>query len=168
MPARPFWNTPILAMLFLLSSISNGIAAILLLRAILESYRGPGERVQRLRQSDYVLSATDVLLIGFELLVIFLFLMYAHLTIGNVKEAVSVVLPGGSLAPMFWFGVIVVGLLIPALIELYYVIPRLLHGRQFRSPRVVDIVVTVTVIFGGFLLRYVVVIAGQITAPSGI
>ncbi|MEE8189052.1 MAG: NrfD/PsrC family molybdoenzyme membrane anchor subunit [Kiloniellales bacterium] len=167
MPARPFWNSPILALLFMLSSISTGVAVILLFRALLHRTSTP-EAEQAAKESDYLLTATDVMLIGFELMVIFLFLMYAQLTIGNVKEAMSVILPGGDLAPLFWLGVVLIGLLIPALIELYYVIPELLYHRGFASPRYVDIVVSVAVLIGGFLLRYVVVIAGQVTGPVGI
>ncbi|MEE9209687.1 MAG: NrfD/PsrC family molybdoenzyme membrane anchor subunit, partial [Kiloniellales bacterium] len=101
-------------------------------------------------------------------MVIFLFIMYAQLTIGNVKLAVSVILPGGDLAALFWFGVVLVGLLIPALIELYYVVPKLLYHRGFSAPRIVDIAVSGAVLLGGFLLRYVVVVAGQVTGPVGI
>jgi formate-dependent nitrite reductase membrane component NrfD len=35
MPARPFWNSPIVALLFLVSALSTGIAVILLARALL-------------------------------------------------------------------------------------------------------------------------------------
>lgn len=167
MPARPFWNSPILALLFLLSSISTGVALILLARGILHRTRSP-ETEQARRDSDYLLTATDVLLIGFELMVIFLFIMYAQLTIGGVKEAVAVILPGGDLAILFWVGVVLIGLLIPALIELYYVVPKLVYHRGFNAPRVVDIAVSGAVLFGGFLLRYVVLVAGQVTGPIGI
>ena len=78
------------------------------------------------------------------------------------------VLPGGPLAPVFWYGFILIGLVFPAVVELWHVIPRLLYGKAFKSPRLLDVLVTATVIFGGFLLRYVVVIAGQITGPVGI
>ncbi len=167
MPARPFWNSPILAFLFMLSSLSTGVALILLARAVLHT-ASPDETEQAHMESSYVLSSTDILLIGFELMVLFLFIMYAHLTIGNVKEAVSVILPGGELATLFWFGVVLIGLLIPALIELYYLIPKLVYHRDFNAPRTVDITVSVAVLLGGFLLRYVVVVAGQITGPIGI
>jgi formate-dependent nitrite reductase membrane component NrfD len=167
MPARPFWNSPILALLFLLSSISTGVALILLARGILHRARSP-EIEQARRESDYLLTATDVLLIGFELMVIFLFLMYAQLTIGGVKEAVAVVLPGGDLAALFWVGVVLIGLLIPALIELYYVVPKLVYHRGYNAPRIVDIAVSGAVLLGGFLLRYVVLVAGQVTGPIGI
>ena len=167
MPARPFWNSPILALLFLLSSISTGVALILLVRGIL--YRTPSPEMERARQeSDYLLTATDVMLIGFELMVIFLFIMYAQLTIGGVKEAVAVILPGGDLAVLFWVGVVLIGLLIPALIELYYVVPKLVYHRGYNAPRIVDIAVSGAVLLGGFLLRYVVLVAGQVTGPIGL
>jgi len=175
MPARPFWNSPILAMLFLVSSLSTGVAIILLVKALFpertkDEPRGPmvAEYFKKRDQSAYILTASDLMLIGFELLVIFLFIMYAHLTVGAVKESIAVILFGGNLSLMFWFGVVVVGLLAPALIELYYVIPKLLAHQPFQVPVSVEIIVPIAVLIGGFLLRYVVVVAGQITGPIGI
>ena len=177
MPARPFWNSPILALLFLMSSLSTGVAVILLCRALFptresraerRSGEGPTGYFTATDHSSYLLTASDVMLIGFELMVIFLFLMFAYLTVGDVKHAVSVILFGGSLATMFWFWVVFIGLLAPALIELIYVVPRLLYHREFAAPRVVELVVPVAVLIGGFMLRYVVVVAGQITGPVGI
>ena len=172
MPSRPFWNSPILAMLFLLSSLSTGEAAILLTRAVLHK----GKRDADVAQSSYLLTTSDVLLIGFELVVIFLFIMFAYLTVGDVGYAVSVILFsdrsvemfGANLAVPFWLGVVLIGLLIPALIEMFYVSPKLLYQRQFGPPYSVEVIVPVAVIVGGFILRYVVVIAGQITGPVGI
>ena len=168
MPARPFWNTPILALLFLISSISTGIASVLLVRNIYENRVSDKAKLTRMRNSDYILTATDVIFIGFELMVVFLFIMYAHLTIGGVQIAISVVLPGGELASLFWIGFVLIGLIIPGLIEMFAVAPRLLFGRKFHSTLTMDIVAASAVLIGGFLLRYVVLIAGQITGPVGI
>ena len=168
MPARPFWNSPILALLFLVSSISTGVAVILLAHALLHRRVVTPETASDYNESGYLLTASDVLLIGFELMVIFLFVMFAHLTVGAVKEAVSVILPGGSLMTLFWLWFVAIGLVIPALIELRYVIPRLLYHRRFAAPRAVEFVVPVIVLVGGFMLRYVVVVAGQITGPIGV
>ena len=172
MPARPFWNSPILAMLFLLSSLSTGVAAILLTRALLHK----GKRDADVQQSSYLLTTSDVLLIGFELVVIFLFIMFAYLTVGDVGYAVSVILFGdrsiemfgANLAVLFWLGIVLVGLLIPALVELFYVSPKLLFQRQFGPPYGIEVAVPVAVLVGGFVLRYVVVVAGQITGPVGV
>ena len=168
MPARPFWNSPIVALLFLVSSLSTGIAVILLARALVHRKTGDETLERQFHDSGYLLNASDTLLIGFELMVIFLFIMFAHLTVGDVKEAVSVILFGGSLATLFWFWVVLVGLLIPALVELVYVVPRLLYRRGYAAPRSIEIVVPAAVLIGGFMLRYVVVVAGQITGPVGI
>lgn len=168
MPSRPFWNSPILAMLFMLSSLSTGIAAILLARALVPGKQGNDEEFEQYHHSGYIFTTSDVLLIGFELIVIFLFLMFAHLTVGDVKNAVSVVLPGGSLAAMFFIWVVLIGLIAPAVVELYYVLPRLLYHKAFAMPRSVEVVVPAAILVGGFMLRYVVVIAGQITGPVGI
>ena len=174
MPARPFWNSPVLAFLFLISALSTGVAGILLLNALFPSEKAAAESqsiVGTRRRSDspaYLLAASDLMLIGFEFLALFLFLMFAHLTVGAPAAAVKVILPGGSLATLFWVGVVLIGLLVPAMLELRYVTPTLLYHRPFVIPRIVEISVATIVLFGGFLLRHVVVVAGQITGPSGL
>ncbi len=175
MPARPFWNSPILAMLFLVSSLSTGVAIILLSKALfpVKKKDDPGttmvsEYFKQRDNSAYILTASDLMLIGFELLVIFLFIMYSHLTVGAVKESISVILFGGKLSVLFWFGVVVIGLLVPAMVELYYVIPKLLNHQPFSVPVSIEIIVPIAILVGGFLLRYVIVVAGQITGPIGI
>jgi len=169
MPSRPFWNSPILALLFLVSALSTGIALIIFAQAML--YEPPPDNPaaeKRFHQSGYLLTASDLILIGFELMVIFLFIMFAYLTVGNVKYAVAVILPGGDLAAAFWLWVVVVGLLIPIIIELIYVVPKLLYHRDYESSRTADMVISLAVLAGGFMLRYVVVIAGQVTGPVGL
>lgn len=168
MPSRPFWNSPILALLFLLSSLSTGTALIMLVRTMLHRRSAEEEKEKLYHSSGYLLNASDVLIIGFELMAIFLFLMFAHLTVGDVQAAVSVILFGGVLAPSFWIGVVLIGLVAPALIELFYVSPTLLHHRAVVVPRSVELVVPVAILVGGFMLRYVVVVAGQVTGPVGI
>ncbi len=168
MPSRPFWNSPILALLFLVSALSTGIAGILLLRAIFHTPAPESENHQHTVQTGYLLTASDALLIGFELAIVFLFIMYAFLTVGDVRQAISVILFGGDLAPLFWIGFVGVGLVLPALVELYYVIPKLLYHRQFSVPKGMEIAIAAVILIGGFLLRYVVVVAGQITGPVGV
>lgn len=168
MPARPLWNSPILALLFLVSAISTGVAAIILARVFFHRKSPDAEVERQFHQSAYLLTATDVMLIGLELMVIFLFVLFAHLTIGNVKYAMAVILPGGEMAMMFWFWVVLIGLLLPGLVELAYVIPKLLYHRDYAAPKAVEVTVAVAVLIGGFMLRYIIVIAGQITGPVGL
>jgi formate-dependent nitrite reductase membrane component NrfD len=164
MPARPFWNSPILAGLFVLSALSTGTAAIMLMVALF------GEKSAEHREGrendQYLLVSSDALLLGGEMLVIFLFLMFAHLTIGDVRHAVEVILPGGSLASLFWWGVVLIGILFPFVMELFQVVPKLLYGRTFKSSLVLEVAVALSVLAGGFALRYIIVVAGQVTGPT--
>jgi len=170
LPARPFWNSPILAMLFLISALSTGVAAILLARALFgKMLSADDETVENTsaENDSYLLTSTDLLLIGFEVLVVFLFVMYAHLSVGAIEVAVNVVL-GGELTTMFWFGFVALGLILPVLIEMKYVLPTLLYQKKYQFPAGMEMLVCGLVILGGFMLRYVVVIAGQVTGPVGI
>lgn len=177
MPARPLWNSPILAMLFLISSISTGIAVVLFTDWLVEYldwdwpakyFNWQNENNEGYSEATYILAATDTLLIGLELMVIFLFFMYAHLTVGHVEEAIKVFQSGGELAGLFWFGVVVIGLLIPALIELVKIFPALVGKGQYVHSGIAMLVVSILVIVGGFFLRYVIVVGGQIARLAGI
>jgi formate-dependent nitrite reductase membrane component NrfD len=168
MPARPFWNSPILALLFMLSALSTGTALIIFARALLHRDGFNEEQLEIAHRSGYLLAATDTMIIGFELLALFLFIMFAYLTVGNVRYAIATILPGGPLASLFWGGVVLIGLVLPGLLELYFVIPSLLYRRRYAVSRLTELAIAVAILFGGLLLRYVVVVAGQITGPVGL
>ena len=168
MPARPFWNSPVLAFLFMISALSTGIALIIFTRALFTRGHLSEEHREIVHKSGYLLAASDTMLIGVELLVLFLFVMFAYLTVGDVRLAIETILPGGPLSVMFWTGVVLIGLVIPGLLELYFVIPSLLYRRKYTVSRYTELVIAAAVIFGGFVLRYVVVVAGQITGPVGL
>lgn len=164
MPSRPFWNSPILALLFLISALSTGLGGILILR-VLFAHRGPSSPA--VDTSGYLLASSEAMIIGFELAIVFLFIIYAQLAVGDVRDAVAVILPGGNLATTFWLG-FVVGLILPALLELRYVVPTLVYHHDYSVPRRIEFVAAALVLFGGLLLRYVVVVSGQITGPAGL
>jgi len=166
MPARPFWNSPILAGLFLLSALSSGVAAILLMGAFFRRKSADPAVRDDHDNSSYLLTASDALLLGGELIIIFLFLLFAHLTIGDVRYAVATILPGGQLAMPFWVLVVGLGVFIPFIIEIIEIRPRLLNGGVFKSGITNEIVVPILILTGGFALRYIVVVAGQISASA--
>lgn len=168
MPARPFWNSPVLALLFVLSALSGGVASIVLALAVFRRQRADSSAETDHDDSTYLLGGTDAVLLAGELLVILLFLLFAQLSISSVKEAASVILGGGSLALPFWGLVVLVGILIPSGMELGVIAPRLFRGKPYKSHLVVEILAPAAVLVGGFALRYVVVVAGQITGPVGV
>lgn len=168
MPSRPFWNSPILALLFLLSALSAGSAAIVLMMALFRKDSGHPALEEDFNNSSYLLATADMVLLAGEMAIIFLFIMFAHLTIGSTREAVKIILAGGDLAWMFWGLVVALGIMLPFLIELAVTAPRMLRGADFRPHRIVDLTVPLAILIGGFSLRYVVVLAGQMTGPVGL
>jgi len=48
------------------------------------------------------------------------------------------------------------------------VIPKLIYHQEFRMQKSAEILISVGVLVGGFMLRYVIVVAGQVTGPMGI
>jgi len=119
-------------------------------------------------ETGYLLGATDTLLIGLEILVIFLFFMYAHLTVGDVRMSIAVFEPGGDLFLWFLLGVLVFGLVLPGLLELREILPRLLKREKYRHGKFTVFMVPILVIAGGFLLRYLIVAGGQISRLAGL
>lgn len=168
MPARPLWNSPILAALFVLSALSSGVASIILAGVFFRRKSSDPAIRDDYENSTYLLITSDALLLAGELMVIFLFLLFGQLTIGDVRYAMDTILPGGPLALPFWGLVVIVGLLIPFSIELFQVAPKLLHGREFRSHVPLEIILPIAILIGGFALRYTLVIAGQISAPAAL
>lgn len=167
MPARPFWNSPILSLLFLLSALSMGIAAIMLVRAAFHRATSDADAEHHFQESGYLLASSNTLLIGLQVLAVILYVVFAHLAVGDMRYAVSVILFGGSLAGVFWLLFVLIGLLLPGLADLIYVVPKLLYHREYAPPRPI-IIVSIAVLVGAFALRYVVVVAGQISGPVGI
>ena len=69
---------------------------------------------------------------------------------------------------MRWMTTLLIGLVLPGLVEIKHVIPGLMYRKKYEVSRYTELVLAAAVIFGGFVLRYVVVVAGQITGPVGL
>lgn len=136
--ARPLWNTSILGPLFLASGLSAGAAATLIMS------KNKEERLQFAR--------IDLVLIGIELfLVIHMFMGFLASTEVQI-EAANMFL-GGEYTAVFWIFVILLGMLIPALLEI-------MELRKFHVPAILP---AILVIFGSFMLRFIIVYAGQMS-----
>jgi formate-dependent nitrite reductase membrane component NrfD len=134
--ARPLWNTSILGPLFLASGLSAGAAATLILS------RDKEERKQFAR--------IDLVIIGIELFfIIHMFMGFLASTQVQI-EAANMFL-GGSFTTSFWVFVILLGMLIPGLLEI-------MELRKFHIPAIIP---AILVIFGSLMLRIIIVYAGQ-------
>jgi formate-dependent nitrite reductase membrane component NrfD len=139
--ARPLWNTPLLSMLFVLSALSSGAAALMLFVPHAE---------------QHVLSIADVVFLATEVVVIGALIFFGLISPTAARQAV-VRLAGGEYGVLFWLGVVVVGLVVPFGIELR-LLRRVGHSRR-RAALAASLV-----LIGAFLLRYVLVYVGQQSA----
>ena len=136
--ARPLWNTSILGPLFLASGLSAGAATTLIIS------KDKAERKQFAR--------IDLVLIGIELfLIIHMFMGFLASTQVQI-EAVNMFL-GGPYTMAFWIFVVILGMVIPALLEF-------MELGKFHIPAIVP---AVLVIFGSLMLRFIIVYAGQVS-----
>jgi formate-dependent nitrite reductase membrane component NrfD len=136
--ARPLWNTSILGFLFFSSGLS-GAAALIIMFSKREK-----ERLN--------FAKTDVMLIGIELFLI-LHMFMGFLASTEVQIEAAKLFLGGEYTFIFWGMVVILGLLIPACLEL-------LKLRGIKIPVFLPIIL---ILIGGFLFRYVIVEAGQMT-----
>ena len=136
--ARPLWNNAILGPLFLTSGLSTGAATIILLS------RSTAER--------HLFTRIDLALIVLELgLIIHMIMgMYAG---SQVQLEAMQLLVGGDFTLMFFGFVIILGLLVPATIELFEVL----------GVKVPAVIPAFLILLGGLIFRFVMVEAGQIT-----
>jgi formate-dependent nitrite reductase membrane component NrfD len=152
--ARPFWNTNLVAQMFLFSALSTGCAALILAL----SYHG-----QKLddTQSRF-LYTIDICLITLEFFIVLPYLIHGELSVKAVKDSLLLVL-GGPYTFAFWVLFMGVGLLLPLLLEIWEMVPALAYGRPLRHHHGLAVAAGILVVFGGYMLRYIFVYAGQVS-----
>lgn len=136
--ARPLWNNAILGPLFLTSGLSTGAATIILLT--------------KNAKEKHLFSKIDLVLIIIELgLIVHMIMgMYAG---SQVQLEAMELLVGGEFTLMFFGFVVLLGLLIPAILELTEII-------GYKIPVAIP---AILILIGGLVFRFVMVEAGQIT-----
>ena len=135
--ARPLWHTAVLGPLFLTSGLSTAAALIILLA------REPGER-RLFTRIDFGLILLEL---GFIAVLFFSMLNGTAIQYRAIQH-----LLGGDYTRLFWVGFIGFGLVVPLLFELFSM-------RWHLAP--VAVVTAVLVLGGGYLLRDIMLHAGQ-------
>lgn len=184
--SRPFWNTNLVAQLFLFSALSGGCALLILVLAA-SSRRFEMHEFQSL----YLL---DVSFLTLEFFIVVPYVIHGELSVQAVRESLQLVL-GGPFTILFWVFFMGLGLVLPWAIEVYEVLPLLLHHAQIiprgdavavvssggpaaipeerieSSPagklhfsRMWAMAAAALVLMGGVLVRYIFVFAGQMSA----
>ncbi len=148
--ARPiaFWSTALLPVLFFVSAASTGIMAVILV-ASLQGVAHGGPLV--------TLARVDILLLVLEIFIVIMYLQATHRVPEARASARSVLL--GPVAPLFWLGFALLGLVVPLVLEIVGV-----YALQGSATGVAALIAAISGIVGGLFLRQVV-LAGGIHAP---
>ncbi len=155
--AVPFWNTPMLPLLFVVSAMSTGVGAILLvlgLRRWIAPITDTTES-EHVTESQHLLARVDVPLIVVELLVLF-FMVFIMAGSQNVVAQSARYLVAGGFAVAFWVGLVVIGLLVPVVLE----VAALVRGWSGVRLSNLAALTGVCLLIGGIVLRYAVLSAG--------
>jgi formate-dependent nitrite reductase membrane component NrfD len=136
--ARPLWNNAILGPLFLVSGLSTGAAAIIILSK---------NSVER-----HLFGKIDLALILIELALIVHMIM-GYYAGSQVQLEAMQLLVGGEFTLMFFGFVVLLGLLVPAILETMELL-------KYKVPILIP---ALLVLLGGLIFRFVMIEAGQLT-----
>lgn len=134
--ARPLWSSGALGLLFLVSGVVAGISVLSLL--------------ERDREARLLFTRLPVAVLAIELVLVFSWLA-GLLTQGPLAREAAHALLTGRFAPAFVGFVLFGGMVLPASLEALALSGRAAHSR----------LVPVLALFGGLILRWVIVAAGQ-------
>ena len=136
--ARPLWNTSVLGPLFLASGLSAGAASIVL--------------ASKNREERLLFTKIDLIILGTELfLIVHMFMGFLASTQVQI-EAAGLFL-GGEYTMVFWIFVVVLGIIIPAVLDLM----------ELRGKHIPALIPGILVLMGSFAFRFVFVFAGQVS-----
>lgn len=157
-PARPLWNTPMVAQLFLMSAMSSGGATVLLIASLMRPRAGH----DHLHTERHFLVSFDAMLIVLEIFMIIPFFLHQSLSTWGSSQSLNLIM-GGPYTLAFWGGVVLLGLLIPLAIEGFELFPVIWQEHAVKYSRLWGGLSAGMVLIGGFALRYVFVYAGQVS-----
>ncbi len=140
----PFWNTPLMPLLFLASAISTGLAAAMIVAAIIDV-----NTIKTL--SNFALG--HVIFLSVEALVLML-LVFMSLTRSTEAAASAGMLISGMLSPYFWGLVVMLGLVVPFILSVFEFLE---YGQM---PKSLVVGADILVLVGGVSIRALIVFSG--------
>lgn len=153
-PAFPLWNPLVLPILFLVSATSTGFAAVLFIAHLMKIEEG--QSIGFLKKTGLILPCLEAVLIAILLGVTTTVSgSAAHAATASVANLVS-----GSYALPFWLGLMIIGLAVPFCLELIQMKKTHADSDKVKAPtNAMALTGEACVLIGGFLLRYLVIMA---------
>lgn len=153
--SRPFWNTSLVAQLFLFSALSAGCAALL--------FRLLWQREPLDLGEVRLLYTLDICLLILEIFIVVPYIVHGQLSIRAVRDSLRLIL-GGPFTLAFWLLFFGFGVLLPLAIEIREMMPAALSGAARSHRRLLAGAASLLVLAGGLVLRYIFVYAGQLSS----
>lgn len=163
--ARPFWNNPMLPMLFLVSALKTGTASICLYGCFIKGFGGMSQ--EKMETNKFMIHSLDFVLMVLAIITIFLFIFGLYISPRSSLGAAQLIM-GGPYTLMFWGLVVVLGILIPLVLEIYELLPHFVRQAAMAKHNPwISGVITISVLIGGYALRHVIVYGGQASELAG-
>jgi formate-dependent nitrite reductase membrane component NrfD len=144
----PFWNTPLMPVLFMASAMSTGLAVAMIGAAILD--------INTIRTlSNFALG--HIIFLSVEAVVLML-LIFMSLTRSVEAAASANILISGVLSPYFWLIVVILGIIVP------FILSILEYFRYGEMPKYLVVGADLLVLLGGMSLRAVIIFSA--TSPQ--
>lgn len=153
--ARPFWNTNLVAQMFLFSALSTGCAILILALSL-------NRKLLDATQLRF-LYTLDICLIMLECFIVLPYILHGELSVEAVKNSLQLIL-GGPYTLVFWVFFMGTGLLVPLALEAWELAPAVTTGAPLHHNRRLAGSTAVLILSGGYLLRYIFVYAGQMSS----
>ncbi|MEW6137392.1 MAG: NrfD/PsrC family molybdoenzyme membrane anchor subunit [Thermodesulfobacteriota bacterium] len=140
----PFWNTPLMPVLFMASAMSTGLAVAMIGAAIIDI--STIRTLSNFALGHVIFLAVEGLVLG---LLIFMSLTKSVEAADSAKMLIS-----GALSPYFWILVVIVGLLVP------FVMSIVEYHEYGEMPKILVVGADLLVLIGGMSLRAVIIFSG--------
>lgn len=140
----PFWNTPLMPVLFMASAMSTGLAVAMIGAAIIDI--NTIRTLSNFALGHVIFLAVEGLVLG---LLIFMSLTKSVEAADSAKMLIS-----GPLSPYFWILVVIVGLLVP------FVMSIVEYHEYGEMPKILVVGADLLVLIGGMSLRAVIIFSG--------
>lgn len=145
----PLWNNALLPILFLVSALSAGAAAVLLISIFKHS--DEFNRVGVLKKFHFCLPIVELVLVAS------LMFITSFNSVAGWNSVMALLV--GSWAPLFWIGLVLVGLVLPTALETWLLFFSPKEFEESRKAHYISAASDAGVLVGGFLLRFLIVVA---------
>ncbi len=140
----PFWNTPLMPLLFMASAMSTGLAVAMIGAAVIDI-----RTIKTL--SNFALGHVIFLAVEAVVLMMFVFMSLTRSTEAAMSASMLI---SGVLSPYFWVLVVVLGILIP------FVLSIVEYYEYGEMPKSLVVGADLLVLLGGMSLRALIIFSG--------